>query len=101
MEEAEEKAATEFVDELVQFRVPKLAQPGHLVLANGALFTVPLGQTGQYQVISNMKTYGQNECIGQHPVFLRKAESILSIWSWLMPAKCSFNFLPARRSDAT
>jgi hypothetical protein len=97
-------AAMEIIDELIQLGALKLAQPGHLVPANGALSTVPkAGQSRHFRVISHMKIGGQNECIGQDlVVFLGKAESILpQLYLGGYSAVANVNFSPARRNDTT
>jgi hypothetical protein len=71
-------AAVEFTEELKSLLVIGPPRPGTTVRCNAPLFVLPKpGQSGQWRVIADMKTGGQNECIGRDPVFLRKQGDIL------------------------
>lgn len=72
------RAAAEFVDELVSLGVIRDVDEGKSVLTNAPLFVVPKeGQDGQWRVIADMLRGGQNECVGQDPVFLPRTLHIL------------------------
>lgn len=71
-------AAAEFVDELLELGVLRGIDEGNEVLANAPLFVVPKeGQPGQWRVIADMLRGGQNECVGQDPVFMPRIAHII------------------------
>jgi hypothetical protein len=66
--------ATEFVQELVELGV---LVPGS-VLTNGPLFVLEkAGQPGQWRVLLDMKSDGQNLVVSNDPVFLNRTSHIL------------------------
>jgi hypothetical protein len=79
MDEPERAIAGAFLDELKRLGVVQLVPKHRTVICNAALFCVPKpGQPGEWRVIADMKTGGQNAHIGKDPVFLHKPEAILS-----------------------
>ena len=72
------EATIEFVDELILLGVFREIYEGMRILSNAPLFVVPKpGQPGQWRCIADMKTGGQNECIGADPCFLPRSGYIL------------------------
>ena len=72
------KAAADFVDELLDLGVVRDIDEGKVVLTTAPLFVVPKeGQEGQWRVIADMLRGGQNECVGQDPVFLPRVSHML------------------------
>jgi hypothetical protein len=79
MDASQSAIAGAFLDELMSLGVVRLVPAGRKVICNAALFCVPkAGQPGEWRVIADMKTGGQNAHIGKDPVFLHKPEAILS-----------------------
>ena len=71
-------AAAAFVDELLSLGVVREIEKDRSVLSNAPLFVVPKeGQEGQWRVIADMLRGGQNECVGQDPVFMPRVSHIL------------------------
>ena len=78
MDESGLEAAREFVDELILLGVFREIDEGMKILSNAPLFVVPKpGQPGQWRCIADMKTGGQNSCIGADPCFLPRTGHIL------------------------
>ncbi|CAJ1959796.1 unnamed protein product [Cylindrotheca closterium] len=78
MDEEVLKAAIQFVDELVELGVLRSIDEGLTVLTNAPLFVVGKdGQPGQWRVISDMLQGGQNDCVGQDPVFMPRIAHIV------------------------
>ena len=74
----QQEIAGEFVDELIALKVLLKAPVDDPILANCPLFVVPKpGQPGQWRIIADCKKGGQNEVIGQGPVYLPQAHIIL------------------------
>jgi hypothetical protein len=72
------QAAADFVDELLTLGVVRDIDEGQRVLTTAPLFVVPKeGQEGQWRVIADMLRGGQNECVGQDPVFLPRVSHML------------------------
>jgi hypothetical protein len=72
------QAAADFVDELLSLGVLRDIEEGQSILSNAPLFVVPKeGQEGQWRVIADMLRGGQNECVGQDPVFMPRVSHIL------------------------
>jgi hypothetical protein len=79
MDAGQQAIAGAFLDELTSLGVVKRVAKGRKVECNAALFCVPkAGQPGEWRVIADMKTGGQNAHIGKDPVFLHRPEAILS-----------------------
>ena len=69
----------EFADELIELGVLDEAPQDDPVVATCPLFVVPKpGQPGQWRVIADCKRGGQNEAIGQGPVYLPQAHILLN-----------------------
>ena len=74
----QQEISGEFVDELIALKVLTKAPDDDPILANCPLFVVPKpGQPGQWRIIADCKKGGQNEVIGQGPVYLPQAHIIL------------------------
>ena len=74
----QQEIAGEFADELITLGVVDEAPADDPVLATCPLFVVPKpGQPGQWRVIADCKKGGQNEAIGQGPVYLPQAHILL------------------------
>ena len=72
------EAACEFVDKLILLGVFREIDEGMRVLSNTPLFVVPKpGHPGQQRCIEDMKTGGQNDCIGPDLYFLPRMGHIL------------------------
>ena len=79
MDETQQGIAGAFLDELTSLGVVRRVAKGRKVVCNAALFCVPkAGQPGEWRVIADMKTGGQNAHIGKDPVFLHQPDAILS-----------------------
>jgi hypothetical protein len=79
MDASQQAIAGAFLDELTSLGVVRRVAKGRQVACNAALFCVPkAGQPGEWRVIADMKTGGQNAHIGKDPVFLHQPEAILS-----------------------
>jgi hypothetical protein len=79
MDEQQSAIAGAFLDELKKLGVVRLVPKHRSVICNAALFCVPkAGQPGEWRVIADMKTGGQNAHIGKDPVFLHQPEAILT-----------------------
>jgi hypothetical protein len=79
MDASQQAIAGAFLDELTSLGVVRRVAKGRRVECNAALFCVPkAGQPGEWRVIADMKTGGQNAHIGKDPVFLHQPEAILS-----------------------
>jgi hypothetical protein len=79
MDEQQSAIAGAFLDELRKLGVVQLVPKNRSVVCNAALFCVPKpGQPGEWRVIADMKTGGQNAHIGKDPVFLHQPEAILT-----------------------
>jgi hypothetical protein len=73
------RIAGEFVDELISLGVFIEPPEGMEVLLNAPLFAVPKpGQPGQWRIICNMRSGGQNKVVSNDPVYLNRAAHILS-----------------------
>ncbi|CAJ1960569.1 unnamed protein product [Cylindrotheca closterium] len=78
MDEEMLEAAVQFVDELVELGVLPSIDEGLTVLTNAPLFVVGKdGQPGQWRVIADMLRGGQNDCVGQDPVFMPRIAHIV------------------------
>jgi len=78
MDAEQRNTAATFVDELVAIGAIGPPDPDFPVVTTAPLFCVPKpGQPGQWRVISDMKTGGQNGVVGADPVFLPRATHIL------------------------
>ncbi|CAJ1931340.1 unnamed protein product, partial [Cylindrotheca closterium] len=78
MDEEMLEAAVQFVDELVELGVLRSIDEGLTVLTNAPLFVVGKdGQPGQWRVIADMLRGGQNDCVGQDPVFMPRIAHIV------------------------
>ncbi|MGL4352310.1 MAG: hypothetical protein ACRCT2_17460 [Plesiomonas shigelloides] len=72
------QVGAEFMEELIDLAVLHLASESALVVSNAPLFCVPKpGQPGQWRVIANMLTGGQNSVVANDPVFLNRPLDIL------------------------
>jgi hypothetical protein len=95
MDDVELSAAGKFVDQLMALGVLQPAE-GKL-LANCPLFCVDKpGQAGEKRCIADMKSGGQNSCIGKDPVYLTQKRSILAMmyangWSAVADASKQFH----------
>lgn len=70
--------AIEFVDELLSLGVLEESPDDDPVLSTCPLFVLPkAGQPGQWRIIANAKTGGQNACVGSDPVVLPSADYVL------------------------
>ncbi|CAJ1968834.1 unnamed protein product [Cylindrotheca closterium] len=78
MDEEMLEAAVQFVDELVELGVLRHIDEGLKVLTNAPLFVVGKdGQPGEWRVIADMLRGGQNDCVGQDPVFMPRIAHIV------------------------
>ena len=97
--------ASEFIDELWKIGVFKLIPEGCEMQANCPLFAVAKpGQPGQWRIIADMKSGGQNEHIGKDPTHLPRARGILERlytggWSAIVDASKFFHNFPTHPQD--
>ena len=78
MDEEQQAVAGMFVTELVELGICGWAPGERPVLLNAPLFVVSKeGQPGEWRVIADMLRGGQNECMGNDPVFLPRTAHIL------------------------
>ena len=97
--------ASEFIDELWQIGVFELIPDGVDMKANAPLFAVAKpGQPGQWRIIADMKSGGQNEHIGRDPTHLPRARGILEKlytggWSAIVDASKFFHNFPTHPAD--
>jgi hypothetical protein len=78
MDEEQQAVAGNFVNELVELGITGLAPIDHPTLLNAPLFVVAKeGQPGEWRVIADMLRGGQNDCMGNDPVFLPRTAHIL------------------------
>jgi hypothetical protein len=78
MDEEQQVVAGNFVNELVELGITGLAPIDHPTLLNAPLFVVAKeGQLGEWRVIADMLRGGQNDCMGNDPVFLPRTAHIL------------------------
>ena len=78
MDEEQQAVAGMFVTELVELGICGWAPSDRPVLLNAPLFVVSKeGQPGEWRVIADMHRGGQNECMGNDPVFLPRTAHIL------------------------
>ena len=78
MDEEQIEVAAQFVDELIDITAVRLPPPGMTVLATTPLFCIPkAGQPGEWRVIANAKEGGQNDHMGNDPVYLNRPLHIL------------------------
>ena len=105
MTEEQVKLATTFIDELWEIGVFELIPDDCEMEANCPLFAVPKpGQPGQWRIIADMKSGGQNEHIGKDPVHLPRAKGILERlytggWSAVVDASKFFHNFPTHPRD--
>jgi hypothetical protein len=103
MDELELEAAGKFVDQLMALGVLQAAE-GEL-LANCPLFCVDKPfQPGEKRCIADMKSGGQNACIGKDPVYLTQKRSILAMmyangWSAVADASKQFHNFATRPEE--
>jgi len=97
--------ASEFFDELIDLGALEECPPDDPMLATCPLFVLPkAGQPGQWRVIADAKAGGQNECVGQDPVYLPGVNQILTRlysggWSAVIDASKFFYQFPTVMSE--
>lgn len=97
--------AQEFVDELIGLGAVGPLPKGTKALASTPLFVLPkAGQPGQWRIIANMLTGGQNRSAGNDPVYLNRALHILEQlytggWSAVVDAAKFFYQFSTRPED--
>ena len=78
MTSEQSEIAGAFMDELIGIGAVEEAPLDDPVSATIPLFCVPkAGQPGQWRIIANMKTGGQNDVIGSDPTYLPRVSTIL------------------------
>ena len=78
MDEEQTRVAAQFVDELVDLATLRHPPPSRPIVTTAPLFCVPKeGQPGQWRVIADMLSGGQNECMAADPVYLNRPAHIL------------------------
>ena len=105
MTEEQVEIAAAFVDELWHIGVFELIPDDCEMKANAPLFAVAKpGQPGQWRIIADMKSGGQNAHIGNDPTHLPRAKGILKRlytggWSAIVDASKFFHNFPTRPCD--
>jgi hypothetical protein len=105
MTEEQVDIAAEFIDELWSIGVFELIPDECEMKANAPLFAVAKpGQPGQWRIIADMKSGGQNEHIGRDPTHLPRARGILERlytggWSAIVDASKFFHNFPTHPKD--
>jgi hypothetical protein len=105
MTEAQVEIAAAFIDELWALGVFEAIPAQCAMKANAPLFAVAKpGQPGQWRIIADMKSGGQNEHIGKDPTHLPRARGILERlytggWSAVVDASKFFHNFPTRPCD--
>jgi hypothetical protein len=105
MTDEQVEIAAEFIDELWHIGVFELIPDECEMKTNAPLFAVAkAGQPGQWRIIADMKSGGQNEHIGKDPTHLPRAHGILERlytggWSAIVDASKFFHNFPTRPSD--
>jgi hypothetical protein len=81
------KGAVEFFNELISLWVLEKVPSGSSLNANGSVVVLPKpGQTGQWQVISDMRSGGKNFYIANGPVYLPQ---VADLFPTLIPGGCT------------
>jgi hypothetical protein len=105
MTEEQVEIAAAFIDELWHIGVFELVPDDCEMKANAPLFAVAKpGQPGQWRIIADMKSGGQNAHIGNDPTHLPRAKGILERlytggWSVIVDASKFFHNFPTRPCD--
>ena len=78
MDEEQVLVAAQFIDELVELATLQPPPPSRPTVTTAPLFCVPKeGQPGQWRVIADMLSGGQNACVVADPVYLNRPSHIL------------------------
>eukprot|EP00957_Ditylum_brightwellii_P027340 2066482-Ditylum_brightwellii.AAC.1 len=78
MDDEQQKVAAEFVDELLELGAVAHLPEGSELHANGPLQVIPKPrQLGQWRVLSDMRTGGQNDHIAADPVHYPRVPDVL------------------------
>ena len=100
MNDEQTQIAAEFVNELLALGIFGDHKLGEPILRNAPMFVVPkVGQPGQWWVIADILSRGQNQCIGLEPTILPRLNMIMDQlytggWSAVSDAsKFFWNFL--------
>ena len=105
MTEEQVEIAAAFINELWHIGVFELVPDDCEMKANAPLFAVAKpGQPGQWRIIADMKSGGQNAHIGNDPTHLPRAKGILERlytggWSVIVDASKFFHNFPTRPCD--
>lgn len=78
MDKEQEQIGEDFVEELIALGVLEEVPTDDPLHCNAPLFCIPkAGQPGQWRVLANMRTGGQNETVGTDPVVLPRVNHLL------------------------
>jgi hypothetical protein len=105
MDEEQRAVAGTFMDELISLGAMEECPKDEPLHCSSPLFCVPKpGQPGQWRIIANCKTGGQNEAVGSDPVILPRVNHILGRmyhggWSAVVDAAKMFYQFPTKPEE--